>query len=133
MKFIGKLFVITALLVGFNIPSLAYASVGAAENKALAPSSKATAKGDVIPNIPVKTPHDKMTVTATPNSSVKNSQSYININSADAEQLAQFLSGIGRKKAEAIVNYREQFGLFTDAEQLLEVPGVVVKQNWPRL
>ncbi|WP_145555746.1 ComEA family DNA-binding protein [Yersinia canariae] len=124
MKFIGKLFVITALLVGFNIQSLAYATPAPVENKTLNPSGKPPAKGDAIPNIPAKNTHDKMTVTAAANSSLENSHSHININSADAEQLAQFLSGVGRKKAEAIVNYREQFGFFTDAEQLLEVPGI---------
>ncbi|EKN6175887.1 ComEA family DNA-binding protein [Yersinia enterocolitica] len=122
MKFIGKLFVITALLAGFNIQPLAYAAPSSSEDKVLNPSvpGKATTKVNAASKIPEKATHDKMVVTAT----AGNLQSQININSADAEQLAQSLSGIGRKKAEAIVNYREQFGFFTDAEQLLEVPGI---------
>ncbi|MFQ6250310.1 ComEA family DNA-binding protein [Yersinia enterocolitica] len=122
MKFIGKLFVITALLAGFNIQPLAYAAPSSSEDKVLNPSvpGKATTKVNAASKIPEKATHDKMVVTAT----AGNLQSQININSADAEELAQSLSGIGRKKAEAIVNSREQFGFFTDAEQLLEVPGI---------
>ncbi len=48
----------------------------------------------------------------------------INVNTATAEQLAKALHGIGVKKAEAIVNYREQYGIFTSLEQLKEVPGI---------
>lgn len=119
MKFIGKLFVIAALLAGFNIQPVAYAVPSPSEGKALNLS-----KGHVAPQIPAKTTHDKTAVTATVGNSSDDVQNQININSADAEQLAQSLNGIGRKKAEAIVNYREQFGFFTDAEQLLEVPGI---------
>ncbi|HHY0860550.1 TPA: ComEA family DNA-binding protein [Yersinia enterocolitica] len=122
MKFIGKLFVITTLLAGFNIQPLAYAAPSSSEGKILNPSvpGKATTKANTVSKTPEKATHDKMVVTATAGNLQDNPQSQI----ADAEQLAQSLSGIGRKKAEAIVNYREQFGFFTDAEQLLEVPGI---------
>ncbi|WP_392432010.1 ComEA family DNA-binding protein [Yersinia sp. HM-2024] len=126
MKFIGKLFIITALLAGFNIQSLAYAAPSSSQDKVLNPSvpAQATTKANTVSKIPAKATHDKMVVTATAGNLQDNPQSQININDADAEQLAQSLSGIGRKKAEAIVNYREQFGFFTDTEQLLEVPGI---------
>ncbi|MBN6711089.1 helix-hairpin-helix domain-containing protein [Haemophilus haemoglobinophilus] len=48
----------------------------------------------------------------------------LNINTATAEEIKQALVGIGSKKAEAIVEYREKFGNFTSAEQLLEVKGI---------
>ncbi len=48
----------------------------------------------------------------------------VNVNAADAQTLAKELNGIGLKKAELIVAYREQFGPFTAVEQLLEVKGV---------
>ncbi|EGY29489.1 competence protein ComEA helix-hairpin-helix repeat region [Candidatus Regiella insecticola 5.15] len=48
----------------------------------------------------------------------------ISINTATAEQLAKSLNGIGMKKAEAIVSYREQYGRFTELEQLQEVSGI---------
>ncbi|TCP91261.1 competence protein ComEA [Cricetibacter osteomyelitidis] len=47
----------------------------------------------------------------------------VNINTATADELKRVLVGIGQKKAEAIVQYREKHGLFTAPEQLLEVQG----------
>jgi competence protein ComEA len=60
----------------------------------------------------------------------------VNINTATAEEFAQGLSGVGLKKAEAIVTYREEFGPFTNIEQLQEVPGIgpsLIERNMSRL
>lgn len=51
-------------------------------------------------------------------------ESQVSINQANAEEFASALNGVGLKKAEAIVRYRQQNGLFTDVEQLQEVPGI---------
>lgn len=48
----------------------------------------------------------------------------VNINSADAEQLAAALQGVGEQKARAIVAYREAHGPFDDADQLSRVQGI---------
>lgn len=48
----------------------------------------------------------------------------VNINTATASELQKALIGIGAKKAEAIVQYREKHGAFTAAEQLMEVQGI---------
>ena len=48
----------------------------------------------------------------------------LNINTASASDIQKALIGIGEKKAEAIVQYREKHGNFTVAEQLLEVQGI---------
>lgn len=48
----------------------------------------------------------------------------LNINTADAEQIATELSGIGAVRAEAIVNYRKQNGKFDSIDELANVPGV---------
>ncbi|MDR0218851.1 MAG: ComEA family DNA-binding protein [Enterobacteriaceae bacterium] len=48
----------------------------------------------------------------------------ININTANAEQLAKELNGVGAKKAQAIIEYREKYGPFTAIEQLQEVQGI---------
>lgn len=48
----------------------------------------------------------------------------VNINTASAEELKDLLNGVGLKKAQAIVAYREQHGKFTAAEQLTEVKGI---------
>ncbi|WP_227368045.1 ComEA family DNA-binding protein [Halomonas sp. M20] len=47
----------------------------------------------------------------------------ININSADAEVLVQ-LPGIGKAKAQAIIEDREASGPFTSAEDLSRVNGI---------
>ncbi|PVZ87334.1 competence protein ComEA [Serratia sp. S1B] len=60
----------------------------------------------------------------------------VSINQADAEELARALNGVGLKKAEAIIRYREQNGPFTQVEQLQEVPGIgpsLVERNRNRL
>jgi competence protein ComEA len=53
-----------------------------------------------------------------------NNEVSVSINQGDAEQLASALKGVGLKKAESIVRYREQNGPFTQIEQLQEVPGI---------
>lgn len=60
----------------------------------------------------------------------------VSINQADAEVLATVLNGVGLKKAEAIVRYREQNGPFSEIDQLQEVPGIgpsLVERNRDRL
>ncbi len=47
----------------------------------------------------------------------------ININTATAEELEQ-LNGIGPKKAQAIVRYREENGLFSSVDEVAKVPGI---------
>ena len=48
----------------------------------------------------------------------------VNINSADADALAEALKGVGKSKAEAIVAYRETHGAFKDADELVNVKGI---------
>ncbi len=48
----------------------------------------------------------------------------VNINNADAATLADRLNGIGLKKAQAIVTYREQNGAFKSVDELVNVPGI---------
>jgi competence protein ComEA len=48
----------------------------------------------------------------------------VDLNSADAETIARELNGIGVSRAQAIVEYREQFGEFSSAEELLNVNGI---------
>ncbi|OOF45885.1 helix-hairpin-helix domain-containing protein [Rodentibacter trehalosifermentans] len=60
----------------------------------------------------------------------------LNINTATASEIQKALTGIGAKKAEAIVQYREKHGNFTHAEQLLEVQGIgkaTLEKNRDRL
>lgn len=60
----------------------------------------------------------------------------VSINSASAEELAHMLNGIGVKKAQSIVSYREQHGAFKSVDDLRAVPGMgnaLVERNLPRL
>ena len=56
----------------------------------------------------------------------------VNINKADAKELAAVLHNIGEAKAEAIVKYRDEHGSFSSKEQLSNVKGIgagTVKKN----
>jgi competence protein ComEA len=48
----------------------------------------------------------------------------VNINLANAEEIAAGLKGVGLKKAQAIVEWRKNNGKFTQLEQLMEVKGI---------
>lgn len=56
----------------------------------------------------------------------------INVNSADAKAIAKALTGVGKVKSEAIVQYREEHGVFSSADELIKVKGVsrkIVEKN----
>ncbi|GJL81920.1 MAG: hypothetical protein DHS20C01_15540 [marine bacterium B5-7] len=48
----------------------------------------------------------------------------VNLNTADAQELAEGIDGVGPKLAEAIVKWREANGSFSSIEQLVEIKGV---------
>ncbi len=48
----------------------------------------------------------------------------VNINTASATQIAEALNGIGLSKAQAIVDYREAYGLFSRADEIVFVRGI---------
>ncbi len=51
----------------------------------------------------------------------------VNINSADAEALAANIIGVGKKKALAIVAFREEHGPFKSVDELSQVKGIGLK------
>ncbi|MDE1513562.1 MULTISPECIES: ComEA family DNA-binding protein [Vibrio] len=60
----------------------------------------------------------------------------VNINTASAEELATLLKGVGIKKAQAIVDYRQTNGPFASADDLTQVTGIgesIVRQNAARI
>jgi competence protein ComEA len=48
----------------------------------------------------------------------------VNINTADAQSLSKNIKGVGLKKAEAIIAYREKYGNFKTAADLTRVKGI---------
>ena len=48
----------------------------------------------------------------------------VNINTASAAEIAEALNGIGMNKAQAIVEYREAYGGFSRADEIVFVQGI---------
>ncbi|ELY6343453.1 helix-hairpin-helix domain-containing protein [Cronobacter muytjensii] len=60
----------------------------------------------------------------------------VSINTATADELAQAMNGVGKKKAQSIVSYREEYGPFKSLEDLKQVPGMgnsLVERNLSRI
>ena len=56
----------------------------------------------------------------------------VNVNTADADAISAELKGIGLAKAQAIVDYRAEHGMFAAPEELLKVKGIgprVLEEN----
>jgi len=73
---------------------------------------------------------------AKPEAAAQPQQEQVSINEATAEQLSAVLNGVGLKKAQAIVSYREQYGPFSAIQQLSEVPGIgnaLIERNASRM
>lgn len=51
----------------------------------------------------------------------------VNINTASTSQLAAVLKGVGLKKAQSIIEYREKFGPFKSVDELTAVKGIGAK------
>ena len=88
-------------------------------------SSQVFAEEKVAEQAQPQTQVQQQTAVQAPSQTVQQTVSdKLNINTASASEIQKALIGIGAKKAEAIVQYREKHGNFTVAEQLLEVQGI---------
>jgi competence protein ComEA len=117
-KAIIRFTVIRQLLLAAALFGLIGSSAIAAEK----PSQGQPQAAAVSPKVSSETPNE--------------GEAKVSINQADAEALASMLNGVGLKKAEAIVRYREQNGPFSEIDQLQEVPGIgpsLVERNRDRL
>jgi len=60
----------------------------------------------------------------------------VNINSANAETIAEALKGVGMKKAQAIIEYRKKHGDFKAIEEIASVKGIgaaTIAKNFNRI
>lgn len=51
----------------------------------------------------------------------------VNINTADAKTLAENIQGVGIKRAEAIITFREEHGPFKSVDELTQIKGIGLK------
>ncbi|ELY5847717.1 helix-hairpin-helix domain-containing protein [Cronobacter turicensis] len=73
---------------------------------------------------------------AKPETAPETLEETVSINTATADELAQAMNGVGKKKAQSIVSYREEYGPFKSIEDLKQVPGMgnsLVERNLSRI
>lgn len=114
----GKTLALVLLLASFTAP---FTAVMAAPNQ---PQENQQAKSPKVSHQLADKHRDTSKLKTPSPGSNREASSQIDVNKASAEELATGLSGIGLKKAQAIVRYREEFGFFSQLEQLLEVSGI---------
>lgn len=117
-----KALLITLTLTCAGASYSALAVPAAAKSPAV--QSKAEAKSDTQAKAsePAKTVDDEST--------------RVSINTASAEELARVMNGVGLKKAQAIVSYRDEYGPFKTIDDLKQVPGMgtsLVERNLDHL
>jgi len=120
---------IKALLITLTIATTGMnAGALAASPAAKTPVAQSQTETPVQTNAPVKTSGSSK--------ATDDDGSRVSINSASAEDLARVMNGVGLKKAQAIVSYREEYGPFKTVDDLKQVPGMgssLVERNLSHL
>jgi len=119
-----KALLITLAIATTGMSAGALAASPAAKSQAVQAKSDSTAQG---------TPQSKATEAG---KSAEDDGTRVSINSASAEDLARAMNGVGLKKAQAIVSYREEYGPFKTVDDLKQVPGMggaLVERNLSHL
>lgn len=110
MKHGIKALLITLSLTCAGMTHSALAATSAAKSAAVETKADAPASASVKAALPAKAGDDEGT--------------RVSINTASAEELARVMNGVGLKKAQAIVSYREEYGPFKTVDDLKQVPGM---------
>ncbi|MFK3910587.1 helix-hairpin-helix domain-containing protein [Enterobacter cancerogenus] len=119
-----KALLITLAIATTGMSAGAMASTPAAKTQAAQSKSDSTAQAQ-----------GQMKATDT-GKSAEDDGTRVSINSASAEDLARAMNGVGLKKAQAIVSYREEYGPFKTLDDLKQVPGMgssLVERNLSHL
>jgi competence protein ComEA len=101
--------------------TLSFACAGISHNTLAAPGGGAKA-----PAVQTKADNGATPVAKTPDAvkSADDDGTRVSINTASAEDLARVMNGVGMKKAQAIVSYRQEYGPFKTLDDLKQVPGM---------
>lgn len=121
---------IKALLI-----TLTFACAGMAQSAYAAPSD-AGAKATVVQSKADNTSTAQSKKMEGVKSTDDEGGTQVSINTGSAEELARVMNGVGMKKAQAIVSYREEYGPFKTLEDLKQVPGMghsLVERNLSHL
>lgn len=115
---------------GFNALLLAAAvTLAGISHTAVATPAQAKSKAG-------QTAAAEQTMPAAPATAAAKVGDKVSINTASAEELARALNGVGLKKAQAIISYREENGPFRTLDDLRLVPGMgsaLVERNLAHL
>ncbi|MCI2292282.1 helix-hairpin-helix domain-containing protein [Enterobacter sp. I4] len=113
--------------------TLAIATCGMSAGALAAPAAKAQAVQNQAEAAPQG--NAKANATTSPKAGEEEG-TRVSINTGSAEELAQAMNGVGLKKAQAIVSYREEYGPFKTVDDLKQVPGMgsaLVERNLAHL
>ncbi len=102
--------------------TLSFACAGISYSALAAPADA----GAKAPAVQTKADNSATPVAKTPDAtkSADEDGTRVSINTASAEDLARVMNGVGMKKAEAIVSYRQEYGPFKTLDDLKQVPGM---------
>ncbi|MBE4853971.1 MULTISPECIES: helix-hairpin-helix domain-containing protein [Enterobacter cloacae complex] len=113
--------------------TLAIATCGMSAGALAAPAAKAQA----VQNQAEAAPQGNIKANATTSPKAGEEEgTRVSINTGTAEELARAMNGVGLKKAQAIVSYREEYGPFKTVDDLKQVPGMgsaLVERNLAHL
>lgn len=120
---------ITTLALVIGLAVIPLGAQAAAES-----AVKTTATTSVEKSLNKDNKDDKSPASAVGKGSIEEEK--VSLNQASAEELSAALNGVGLKKGQTIVEYREEMGAFTKIDQLQEVPGIgptLFQRNQSRL
>ena len=119
-----KALLITLAIATSGMSAGALAASPSVKAQAAQNQADATSQGHVKANATVST------------KAIKDEGTRVSINTASADDLARVMNGVGLKKAQAIVSYREEYGPFKTLDDLKQVPGMgsaLVERNLAHL